>query len=111
MLLVPSRPTSRERRILRNLAERNEIWEELGREYFVQFDESRGREIRIRANELEHMSACGWIRRVHPPKAAQRLDRYELTAEGAVLKELVQRKSAQREVEPIQKARPPRRRA
>jgi hypothetical protein len=65
--------------------------------------------MRIRANELEHMSAYGWIRLVHPPKAAQRLDHYELTAEGATLEELVQRKSVQREVERIQQARPRRR--
>jgi hypothetical protein len=109
MLLVSTRPTSRELRILRNLADRNAIWEEPGRKYFVQFDESTGKEIRIRANELEHMGTCGWIRLVHPPKAAQRLDHYELTAEGAGLEELVQRKSAQREVEPIQQARPRRR--
>jgi hypothetical protein len=106
---VPTRPNSRELRILRNLSANNAIWEQIGREYFVQFDESTGKDIRIRANELERMSACGWIRLVRPPKAAQKLDHYELTAEGAAVEEVVERKSPQREQEPIQQTKPRRR--
>jgi hypothetical protein len=109
MLLVPTRPSSRELRILRNLADKNSIWEKVGREYFVQFDEATNREIRIQQNELEQMKACGWIRLVHPPKSAQRLDHYELTAEGASLDGLIRRKSPQRELEPLSHTEPRRR--
>ena len=68
----------------------------------MQFDETTGKEIRIQANELKQMSASGWIRLVRPPKAAQRLDYYELTTEGAALEELAQRKVTKREVDSTQ---------
>lgn len=85
--------TAREVRIIRNLIANNVIWEAVGRNYFTQFDESSGREIRIRLAELQRMEGCGWIRLVHPPKAAQRLDHYQITPHGASVEGLTHAKS------------------
>jgi hypothetical protein len=105
MLLVPTRSTNRELRILRNLMDKNAIWEKVGHEYFVQFDEQSGKELRIAPDELKHLTTCGWIRLVRPPRSAQRLDFYELTDEGSALDDVIRRKSVQREFEPLQQRR------
>lgn len=101
MLLVPTSPSSRDLRIIRNLILRNAIWEELGHSNFVQFDEQTGKELRIQPKDLKRMTASGWIQLVQPPKSAQRLDHYELTEEGAAFKHLALRKAPQQEIPPL----------
>ena len=105
MLLVPTKPTRRELRILRNLIDNNYIWEEIGQKHFVQFDGRTGKQVRIRPDELERMATSGWIRHVRFPRSAQRLDRYELTEEGSTIDLLSQRKTPQRELESIEHLR------
>lgn len=92
-------PTARQRRILVNLGDQNLIWEVVGRKYFLQFDTRLGREIRIQPQELEEMTASGWIRRVQAAKSEQRLNRYELAADAAVLTGIRQRKPPHSESE------------
>ena len=106
---VSNKPTGRQLRIIRNLIAKNQIWETVGREYFTQFDESTERDIRIRPSELQQMEICGWIRRLRHPQAHQRLDYYELTAEGASHNAMAHRKSPQREAAPDFFIRPRRR--
>lgn len=98
---MSAKPTSRELRILRNLADKNAIWESLGRKHFVQFDELTGTEMLVRRTEIDHLTASGWIRLVQLPKSAQRLDHYELTTEGASLEGMLQRKMPKLELEPL----------
>ena len=97
---VPQAPTGRQSRILRNLVARNLIWEAVGRKYFTQYDDITGKEIRIPCTELKHMETCGWIKLIHPPRAAQRLDRYEITPPGASLVATAEKKSPQPALEP-----------
>jgi hypothetical protein len=80
--LVPSVPTKRQLRILKNLMGNNGIWEKAGRKYFLQFDEHSGKEVRLKSDELHEMAAAGWIQPVRFPPSAQRLDRYEIAELG-----------------------------
>ena len=105
MLLVSMEPTSRQLRILGNLMDRNLIWEAVGHQYFVQYDNRSERELRIKPEELEEMAERGWIRRVCVPRSEQRLDRYELTNEAWIFEEISRRKAPHRESELVGRIR------
>ena len=87
ILIVQIEPTRRQLRILQNLRTANYIWEKAGAPDFVQFDETSGKELRLKQTEVMQMAASGWIRRVQHPPSAQRLDRYELADNGIELLE------------------------
>jgi len=106
ILVVLIEPTSRELRILRNLMQKNAIWEEVGHKYLVQFDDPTGKQLRIQPDELERMAGAGWIRSVRFPRSAQRLNRYELAEAGSAIEQLSRRKAPQREIEIIERLRP-----
>jgi hypothetical protein len=74
--------TALQKRILNALLRDDLIWEVAGADYFTQFNEKTGKQVRIRPAELESMHVLGWIERVWHDPASHKLDYWQLTPAG-----------------------------
>ena len=79
----PLRP--RQRQILQLLAQGDCLWEIADDpDHYTVYNEKRGGDQRVRATTVKSLEQHGWIRK-RPNPQADRLDSWEITAEGRAL--------------------------